>query len=94
MLMYPVACQLVMTRDYYFSGLEIIYTLDEVAFIQNLIFYIESAYRIAVSTKLMFVLNIVQVWVQSTVIRMIWDSNHLQISFFLQQSDMIQIICN
>ena len=72
-----------MTWDYYFSGLEIIYTLDEVAFIQNLIFYIESAYRIAVSTKLMFVLNIVQGWVQSTVIRMIWDSNHLQISVFV-----------
>ncbi|KAK6168459.1 hypothetical protein SNE40_020988 [Patella caerulea] len=27
------------------SGLEIIYTLDEVAFIQNLVFYIETAYR-------------------------------------------------
>ncbi|ESO88485.1 hypothetical protein LOTGIDRAFT_179098 [Lottia gigantea] len=27
------------------AGLEIIYTLDEVAFIQNLVFYIETAYR-------------------------------------------------
>ncbi|KAI0218671.1 Phosphorylase b kinase regulatory subunit alpha, skeletal muscle [Lamellibrachia satsuma] len=27
------------------SGLQIIYTLDEVAFIQNLVFYIQSAYR-------------------------------------------------
>ncbi|KAL3879258.1 hypothetical protein ACJMK2_031560 [Sinanodonta woodiana] len=27
------------------SGLQIIYTLDEVAFIQNLVFYIETAYR-------------------------------------------------
>ncbi|XP_033731582.1 phosphorylase b kinase regulatory subunit alpha, skeletal muscle isoform-like, partial [Pecten maximus] len=27
------------------SGLQIVYTLDEVAYIQNLVFYIESAYR-------------------------------------------------
>lgn len=33
------------------AGLQIIYTLDEVAFIQNLVFYIESAYRIPVSKK-------------------------------------------
>jgi len=26
-------------------GLEIIYSLDEVAFVQNLVFYISSAYR-------------------------------------------------
>ena len=31
-----------------FAGLQIIYTLDEVAFIQNLVFYIQSAYRIPV----------------------------------------------
>lgn len=31
------------------SGLQIIYSLDEVAFIQNLVFYIEEAYRIPVS---------------------------------------------
>lgn len=29
---------------YYLSGLQLVYTLDEVAFIQNLVFYIESAY--------------------------------------------------
>eukprot|EP00057_Strongylocentrotus_purpuratus_P027467 XP_011681941.1 PREDICTED: probable phosphorylase b kinase regulatory subunit alpha [Strongylocentrotus purpuratus] len=29
------------------SGLQIVFTLDEVAFIQNLVFYIEEAYRIA-----------------------------------------------
>jgi len=28
------------------SGLKIIYTMDEVSFIQNLVFYIEGAYRI------------------------------------------------
>lgn len=28
------------------SGLQIIFTLDEVAFVQNLVFYIESAYCI------------------------------------------------
>lgn len=27
------------------SGLQIVYTLDEVAFVQNLVFYIECAYR-------------------------------------------------
>jgi hypothetical protein len=27
------------------AGLNIVYTLDEVAFIQNLVFYIETAYR-------------------------------------------------
>ena len=30
-------------------GLRIIFTLDEVAFIQNLVFYIEAAYKVAVS---------------------------------------------
>lgn len=30
-------------------GLHIIFTLDEVAFIQNLVFYIEAAYKVAVS---------------------------------------------
>ena len=29
------------------SGLQIIYTLDEVSIVQNLVFYIESAYCIA-----------------------------------------------
>ena len=31
-------------------GIQIIFTLDEVAFIQNLVFYIEKAYSITVST--------------------------------------------
>ena len=30
------------------AGLQIIFTLDEVAFVQNLVFYIEEAYRISV----------------------------------------------
>ena len=30
------------------AGLQIIFTLDEVAFVQNLVFYIEDAYRIPV----------------------------------------------
>ena len=33
--------------------------------------------------NLLFVLSIVQSWVQSTVIRMFWYSNHLQISVFV-----------
>ena len=31
------------------AGLQIIFTLDEVSFIQNLVFYIEEAYRIPVN---------------------------------------------
>ncbi len=31
------------------AGLRIIYSLDEVAYVQNLVFYIEEAYRIPVS---------------------------------------------
>lgn len=31
------------------AGLRIISNLDEVAFIQNLVFYIEAAYKVAVS---------------------------------------------
>ena len=31
------------------AGLQVIFTLDEVAFIQNLVFYIEEAYRIPVN---------------------------------------------
>lgn len=34
------------------SGLQVIFTLDEVAFVQNLVFYVEGAYRIAVSRLL------------------------------------------
>ncbi len=30
------------------AGLQIVFTLDEVAFVQNLVFYIEEAYRIPV----------------------------------------------
>ena len=30
------------------AGVQIIFTLDEVAFVQNLVFYIEEAYRIPV----------------------------------------------
>lgn len=33
------------------SGLQIVFTLDEVSFIQNLVFYIESAYCIPVSFR-------------------------------------------
>lgn len=33
----------------WFSGLQIVYNIDEVALIQNLVFYIEEAYRIPVS---------------------------------------------
>lgn len=32
-----------------FAGLQIVFNLDEVSFIQNLVFYIESAYCIPVS---------------------------------------------
>lgn len=33
------------------SGLQIVFSLDEVSFIQNLVFYIESAYCIPVSER-------------------------------------------
>jgi len=33
------------------SGLQIVFSLDEVAFIQNLVFYIESAYCVPVSNE-------------------------------------------
>ena len=42
-----VAADLVFKRLH--VGLVIVYTLDEVAFIQNLVFYITSAYRTPVS---------------------------------------------
>lgn len=34
---------------YVFAGLQIVYTLDEVTYVQNLVFYIETAYRTPVS---------------------------------------------
>jgi len=34
------------------AGLVIVYTLDEVAFIQNLVFYITSSYRTPVSKEI------------------------------------------
>lgn len=39
------------------SGLQIVFSLDEVAFIQNLVFYIESAYCIPVSYSLTIVIR-------------------------------------
>src|SRR5665811_124683 len=33
------------------SGLQVVFNLDEVSFIQNLVFYIESAYCVPVITK-------------------------------------------
>lgn len=36
------------------AGLQIIFSLDEVAFVQNLVFYIESAYCIPVNILKMF----------------------------------------
>lgn len=38
------------TADLFLAGLQIVFSLDEVSFIQNLVFYIESAYCIPVST--------------------------------------------
>jgi len=38
------------TTDLFLIGLQIVFSLDEVSFIQNLVFYIESAYCIPVST--------------------------------------------
>lgn len=35
----------------YLAGLRIISNLDEVAFIQNMVFYIEAAYKVAVSNN-------------------------------------------
>lgn len=42
-----VSCLL--SVSYHYAGLHIISNLDEVAFIQNLVFYIEAAYKVAVS---------------------------------------------
>jgi len=38
-----------MCENLLLTGLVIVYTLDEVAFIQNLVFYIQCAYRTPVS---------------------------------------------
>jgi hypothetical protein len=35
---------------WFLAGLQIVFNLDEVSFIQNLVFYIESAYCVPVST--------------------------------------------
>lgn len=40
----------------YHAGLRIISNLDEVAFVQNLVFYIEAAYKVAVSNGMYLVL--------------------------------------
>ncbi len=40
---------LLMLAEMTAAGLQIIFSLDEVAFVQNLVFYIEEAYRIPVS---------------------------------------------
>lgn len=52
------------------TGLRIISNLDEVAFIQNLVFYIEAAYKVAVS-KISF--NIKQLPLRSCT----WTQNLL-----------------
>ena len=45
------------------SGLCLIYTLDEVAFIQNLVFYIQCAYRTPVGAKYINKLYILTIFV-------------------------------
>ena len=40
---------LLMLAEMTAAGLQIVFSLDEVAFVQNLVFYIEEAYRIPVS---------------------------------------------
>lgn len=40
----------------YHAGLRIISNLDEVAFVQNLVFYIEAAYKVAVNNSMYLVL--------------------------------------
>lgn len=49
-------CMLIMIKIkfIYISGLQIIFTLDEVSFVQNLIFYIETAYRTPVGFFFMY----------------------------------------
>lgn len=52
--------------SFFWSGLRIIFTLDEVTFIQNLVFYIEAAYKVAVSSYLYVNhLNTAQAWVEN-----------------------------
>ena len=41
---------LLMLAEMTAAGLQIIFSLDEVSFVQNLVFYIEEAYRIPVSS--------------------------------------------
>lgn len=41
------------------KGLQIVFNLDEVSFIQNLVFYIESAYCIPVSLNILIYIYIV-----------------------------------
>ena len=45
-------CCFVSSSFFLLTGMQIIYSLDEVSFIQNLIFYIEAAYKIPVSAQL------------------------------------------
>lgn len=40
----------------YYAGLRIISNLDEVAFVQNMVFYIEAAYKVAVNNSMYLVL--------------------------------------
>lgn len=47
---FPFVGPAVITKCPFLSGLHIIHSLDEVNFIQNLVFYIEAAYKTAVST--------------------------------------------
>ena len=54
-----------LTLKHLFPGLQIIFTLDEVSFVQNLIFYIETAYRTPVSEHfplICYVLKVLQLY--------------------------------
>ncbi len=42
---------LLMLAEMTAAGLQIVFSLDEVAFVQNLVFYIEEAYRIPVRAR-------------------------------------------
>ena len=52
---------LLMLAEMTAAGLQIIYSLDEVTFVQNLVFYIEEAYRIPVCCVILIMMSVIMI---------------------------------
>lgn len=72
------------------AGLQIVFTLDEVDFVQNLVFYVENAYRIPVSSCGFFSMECM-VTKQIVEVKFLFLFGHILFSFCIQLLSSIDL---